>query len=49
MKPAKMAAIAMGVCGALIMLDIGRSYVLTGAAFVCLALTILLKDGAQAP
>ena len=48
MKPARMAAIAMGVCGALIMLDIGRTYVLTGAAFVCLALTMLLKDGGSA-
>ena len=45
MKPTRIAAMGMGLCGLLIMLDIGRTYVLVGAAIVCLALTMLLKDG----
>ena len=46
MKPSRMAALALAVCGMLIMLDIGRTYVVMGAAVICLALTILLKDRA---
>ena len=44
-SPGHMAAIAVGICGVLIMLDVGRSHVVLGLAFICLAITLIFRTG----